>query len=144
MATQTETTLKMFHAPHDQMAFKHDRSIQTESGGRHDNLTSQPFAGFEFLSGNAIESFAAEILRRTLNGFSSDPPEQTHPPMHRYPLAFAAIIREGYGGCGRVSKKEKGPRNFSGDRAVLLMVRQNNHLREFCEEPIPPFRQVHR
>ena len=113
----------MFHAPNDQMAFKHDRSIQTESGGGHNNLTSQPFASFEFLSGSAIESFAAEILSRTLNGFS-DPPEQTHQPMHRYALTFAAIIRESYGGCGRVSKKEKGPRDFSGDRAVLLMVRQ--------------------
>ena len=82
MATQTETTLKMFHAPDGHMALKHNRSIQTKSWGRHDNLTSEPFAGFDFYFGNAIESLAAEILRRTLKGFSSDPPEQAHRPMH--------------------------------------------------------------
>ena len=37
----------------------------------------------------------------------------------------------------------KRPRNFSGDRAFLLMVRQNNHSREYCEEPIPPCRQLY-
>ena len=106
MATQTETTLKMFHAPDGHMAFKHNRSIQTESCGRHDNLTSEPFAGFNFYSGNAIESFAAEILRHTLKGFCSDPPEHAHQPMHCYPPAITAIIREGCGGCGRVFEKE--------------------------------------
>jgi hypothetical protein len=124
MTTQTETTLKMFHSPHGHTAFKHNWSVQIKSGFRDHNFTSQPFAGFEFLSGNAVEAFAAEIFRRTINAFSPAFPEQAHPPMHCCSFATPAIIRKvgcrrrdhRLPGWGKASSVTGKPRYFWADR----------------------------
>ena len=74
------------------MAFEHNRTIQTESGFWDNYLASQLFPDFQGFSGQAVESFTADIFGRTFNGFVSRRLEQTHQPMNRYPFAFAALI----------------------------------------------------
>jgi len=68
MATQTEPTVNMFHS------FDRDMALQSEErfGGaerlpRNNDLAVQAFTGSERLSGDAIESFAAEIFGDALN-----------------------------------------------------------------------------
>jgi hypothetical protein len=63
--------LKIFNSLDCYVALKTDGGflIAQSLGGQH-NLASQPFARFETLLGDAVETLAAEILRRTLDGFS--------------------------------------------------------------------------
>jgi len=92
MTAQAETTPMIFHSLNCDMAFEHDRSIQALSI-RNNNLASEAFAGFEWLAGDAIEPFAAQILRDALRRWSSVLPGQTHWPMQCDPLALAAFTR---------------------------------------------------
>jgi DNA-binding transcriptional regulator YiaG len=57
---------------------------------RDNDHTFQTFARLEWLLANAIEPFAAEIFGHRLDPLRSA--EETHPPMHRYPPAFAPVI----------------------------------------------------
>ena len=90
MAAQAETMPEIFHSPNCYLAFKQNRGFQAANGLRNDNHALQVFAWFEWLLGDAIESFAAEVFCNALNR-SSGLPEQMHRPMHCNPLASAAI-----------------------------------------------------
>ena len=80
MAAQAEAIPEIFHSPNCYLAFKQNRGFQADNGLRNDNHALQAFTLFEWLLGDAIESFAAEIFRRALNR-SSGLPEQMHRPM---------------------------------------------------------------
>ena len=93
MATESETTVNMFHSLDGDMAPQsEERFSGAETLSRNKNLALQALASFESLLRDAIESFAAEIFR---DAFYRWPflPQQTHRPMQWYPLAFAAISR---------------------------------------------------
>ena len=90
MAAQAEAMPEIFHSPNCYLAFKQNRGFQADNGLRNDNHALQAFTLFEWLLGDAIESFAAEIFRCALNR-SSGLPEQMHRPMHCNPPASAAI-----------------------------------------------------
>ena len=93
MAAQAESARKLFYSPNGQLAFKHNRGFEAESGCWNDNLALQTHARFKRLAGDAIESFAAEIFGGALNRWSFGLAEQMHRPMHCYPRTFAAIAR---------------------------------------------------
>ena len=93
MAAQAETKVNMFPSlDRDMAAQPEERFRGAETLSRNQNLALQALASFESLFSDAIESFAAEILR---DAFYRWPflPQQTHRPMQWYPLAFAAISR---------------------------------------------------
>ena len=81
MAAQAETMPDIFHSPNCYVAFNQSREFQADSGLRNDNHALQVLTWSERLSGDAIESFAAEIFRSALNRRSAGLPEQTHGPM---------------------------------------------------------------
>jgi hypothetical protein len=92
MATEADTTLKTFHSPDRDMALQSEgRFGRAESLPRKNNLTLQAFAGFEWLFGDAIESFAAEIFRHAFGWRRSRLSEQPHGPMYWKPLPSPAI-----------------------------------------------------
>ena len=95
MAAEAETTtVETFHSPNCHMALKPDGRFRiAEALSRNNNFALEAFARCECLFGDAIESFAAEILRGALDRWSSGLAEQTHRPVQCYPLAFAAITR---------------------------------------------------
>ena len=91
MAAQAETPVNMFHSlDRDMVLQSEERFRRAETLSRNNNLALQAFTRSESLSGDAIESFAAEVFRRALNR-SSGLPEQMHRPMHCNPPASAAI-----------------------------------------------------
>jgi hypothetical protein len=97
MAAQAETTVNVFHSLDRDMALQsEERFRRAQTLSRNNNLALQAFASFESLSGDAIESFAAEIFRDAFNRLPFSP-QQMHGPMQWYPRAFAAITREGHG-----------------------------------------------
>ncbi|PYT18615.1 MAG: hypothetical protein DMG58_37770 [Acidobacteria bacterium] len=53
---------EIFHSPNCYLAFKQNRGFQADNGLRNDNHAWQAFTLFEWLLGDAIESFAAEIF----------------------------------------------------------------------------------
>ena len=67
MAAQAESARKLFYSPNGQLAFKHNRGFEAESGCRNDNLALQTHTRFKRLAGDAIESFAPEIFGGALN-----------------------------------------------------------------------------
>src|SRR5947207_15251070 len=89
MAAQAEAIPEIFHSPHCYLAFKQNRGFQAANGLRYDNHALQAFTLFQWLLGDAIESFTAEIFRSALNR-SSGMPEQMHRQMHYNPRASAA------------------------------------------------------
>jgi hypothetical protein len=98
MATEAETTVKMFHSPDRDVALKPDGGFRkAKTLPRNNNLAWQALTRVERLFRDAIETFAAKILGGALNRWSFGLPEQTHRPMQCYPRAFAAIIRYGHG-----------------------------------------------
>jgi len=93
MATESETTVNSFHSLNRDLALQaEERFTRAKTLAGNDDFALQAFASFESLPGDAIESFAAEIIR---DGFNRLPfsPQQTHRPMHCNPLAFATITR---------------------------------------------------
>ena len=62
MAAQAEAMPEIFHSPNCYLAFKQNRGFQADNGLRNDNHALQAFTLFEWLLGDAIESFAAEIF----------------------------------------------------------------------------------
>jgi len=101
MAAQAETPVNMFHSlDRDMVLQSEERFRRAETLSRNNNLALQAFTRSESLSGDAIESFGAEIFRDACNYFNqkfAGLPEQTHRPMQWYPLMFAAITRKGHG-----------------------------------------------
>ena len=92
MATQAEAAVKVFHSPDRDMTLQSEGRFRgAETLPRNDNLALQAFASVEPLSGDAVESFAAEIFGGTFNRGHSSLSIQTHWPMHWNPLAFAAV-----------------------------------------------------
>jgi len=94
VAAQAETTLKRFHSLHRDMALHSEgwfTRAETLSG--NDDLALKAFASFESLSGDEVESFAAEIFGGAFNQRLAGLPQQTHRPMHCNALPFAAITR---------------------------------------------------
>ena len=82
MAAQAETLVNMFHALDRDMALQsEERFRRAETFSKNNNLALQVFTGSKWLFGDAIESFAAEILCDALNRRSTGLPEQTHRPM---------------------------------------------------------------
>ena len=94
MTAQAETAREFFHSPNGHMALKPDRGFQAETApaGNNDH-TLQALTKLEWLAGDAIESFAAEIFGNALHRWSSGLSEQTHRPMQWKPRASAAVIR---------------------------------------------------
>jgi hypothetical protein len=91
MATQAETSAKIFHSLDRDMALQSDGGFRrTETFCGNNNLALEALAKFEWLFGDAIESLAAEIFRGAFD-WRSSVPEQAHRPMHSYPYAFAVI-----------------------------------------------------
>jgi hypothetical protein len=94
MAAQAETTVKRFHSPDGDMALQSkERFRGAETFRRNKNLALQALARLKRFSGNAIESFAAEIFGSAFNWKFAGLPKQTHRPMHCNALSFAAITR---------------------------------------------------
>ncbi len=83
MATEAETTVKRFHSLDRDVALQPQGWFTiAETLARNNDLALQAFASFEPLSGDAIQSFAAEILCGAFNRKFAGLPEQTHRPMH--------------------------------------------------------------
>jgi hypothetical protein len=71
MATQAETLLYVLDAPDCQMALKRNCGFRRDNVGRKHNHALQTLANGEGLGGNAVESFATEVLRSALNRLHS-------------------------------------------------------------------------
>ena len=69
MAAQAEAVPEIFHSPNCYVAFKQNREFQADSGLWNDNHALQAFTRSESLFGDAVESFAAEILGGALNWY---------------------------------------------------------------------------
>ena len=70
MATEAKPTVNMFHSvDRDMAAQPKERFRRAETFSGNDDLALQAFTGSEWLLGDAIESFAAEILCGALNRY---------------------------------------------------------------------------
>jgi len=94
MTAYPESTGELFHSSNGHMALKADRGFQAEiaTTGNNDHAL-QALTELEWLAGDAIESFGAEIFRNALHRWSSGLSEQTYRPMQWKPHAFAAVFR---------------------------------------------------
>src|SRR5207249_12099642 len=89
LAAQAETLVNMFHALDRDMALQsEERFRRAETFSKNNNLALQVFTGSKWLFGDAIESFAAEILCGAFNRCRFSLPPKTHRPMHCNPFAF--------------------------------------------------------
>ena len=71
MAAQAETPVNMFHSlDRDMVLQSEERFRRAETLSRNNNLALQAFTRSESLSGDAIESFGAEIFRGAFNYFN--------------------------------------------------------------------------
>ena len=71
MAAQAETPVNMFHSlDRDMVLQSEERFRRAETLSRNNNLAVQAFTRSESLSGDAIESFGAEIFRGAFNYFN--------------------------------------------------------------------------
>ena len=68
MATEAEATVNMFHSRDRDMALQlEERFRGAETFPRNNDLALQAFASIEWLFGDAIRSFAAEIFGGAFN-----------------------------------------------------------------------------
>jgi hypothetical protein len=91
VATNPETTVKIFDSPDRDLTLQPERSFpRAKTLPRNNNLALQAVTRLEWLLRDAKEALAAEIFRRAHDRGSSRL-DQPYRPMHRQPLAFAAI-----------------------------------------------------